>query len=183
MAKRSFSQMDAGGEWDEFFERMGSRLIGSLVLVSGDRTLAEECAQEAFARAFERWDRVRTFESPDAWVYRTAVNLARSSIRRAAMERRNQHRLITPAPLPDSATAIAVRDAVGHLPPRQRAVIVARFYLGLDVAQTARFGIELTEQNAELGRNECPGASSCFRDSGLGLRELVVGKIADGPRI
>ena len=138
MAKRSFSHIGAGGEWDEFFERVGSRLIGSLVLFSGDRSLAEECAQEAFARAFERWDRVRTFESPDAWVYRTALNLARSSIRRTAMERQNQHRLITPAPLPDSATAIAVRDAVGRLPARHRAVIVARFYLGLDVAQTAR---------------------------------------------
>ena len=39
---------------------------------------------------------------------------------------------------PDAAEAIAVREAVLALPPRQRAVIVSRFYLGLDVAESAR---------------------------------------------
>lgn len=42
----------------------------------------------------------------------------------------------TPA-LPDATDAIALRDAVRMLAARQRAVIVARFYLGLDVAETA----------------------------------------------
>ena len=40
--------------------------------------------------------------------------------------------------MPDVTDAIAVRDAVLALPARQRAVIVSRFYLGLDVAETAR---------------------------------------------
>ena len=45
--------------------------------------------------------------------------------------------MVTPA-LPDATDAIAVRNAVHTLATRQRAVIVARFYLGLDVAETAR---------------------------------------------
>lgn len=138
MAKRSLSQMDAGAEWTEFFTQVSPRLIGSLVLICGDRGLAEECTQEALARAFERWPHVATMASPEAWVFRTGMNLARSSFRRAAMERRNRHRLVALAPLPDSTTAIVVRDAVGRLPARQRAVIAARFYVGLDVAETAR---------------------------------------------
>ena len=76
--------------------------------------------------------------SPEAWVYRTAFNLARSSFRRVAAERRANSRLRAPLPLPDAAEAIAVRDAVRALPARQRAVVISRFFLGLDVEETAR---------------------------------------------
>ena len=137
MAKRYQSQMDARGEWEEFFARVSPKLVGALILMCDDRGLAEECAQEALVRAFERWPQVRSMASPTGWVFHTGFNLARSSFRRTAIERRNRHRLIVLSPLPDSATAIAVRDAVTRLPARQRAVIVARYYLGLDVAETA----------------------------------------------
>ncbi len=39
--------------------------------------------------------------------------------------------------MPDTATAVAVRAAVSALPPRQRAAILARYYLDLDVAASA----------------------------------------------
>jgi RNA polymerase sigma factor (sigma-70 family) len=129
---------DHAGDQERFFARIAPRLVGSLTLYCGDRSLAEEFAQEALARAFERWTRVGAMASPEAWTYRTAFNLARSSFRRSANERRARDRTGGAVPLPDAAEAIAVRDAVVALPPRQRAVIVARFYLGLDVAETAR---------------------------------------------
>jgi RNA polymerase sigma-70 factor (ECF subfamily) len=110
-----------------------------LVLYCGDRGVAEELAQEALARAVERWGRVATMHSPDAWVYRVAFNLARSGFRRRAAERRATARLagIAPAPPDDTASAVAVRAAVHALPPRQRAVVIARFYGGLSVPETA----------------------------------------------
>jgi RNA polymerase sigma-70 factor, ECF subfamily len=129
---------DRDGEIERFFARVAPRLVGSLTLYCGDRVLAEELAQEALTRAVERWSRVGAMASPEAWTYRTAFNLARSSFRRSAGERRARTRMSAAAPLPDTTDAIAVRDAVVALPPRQRAVIVARFYLGLDVAETAR---------------------------------------------
>jgi RNA polymerase sigma-70 factor (ECF subfamily) len=124
---------------DRFCRALSPRLVGSLVLFCGDRGLAEELAQEALARAFERWDRVSRMDAPEAWVYRTAFNLARTQGRRRTLERRAQRQLaLAPAPaLPDSATAVALRDAVAALPPRQRAAVVARFYAGLSVAQAA----------------------------------------------
>lgn len=70
-------------------------------------------------------------------MYRTAFNLARSRFRRLAVERRVHRLSPVAAGLPDSATAVAVRAAVLALPPRQRAAIVARYYLDLDVASTA----------------------------------------------
>ena len=129
--------MEFDEEWRAFYETFGSRLIGSVVLFCGDRERSEDCAHEALVRAFERWDRVRVCASPEAWVYRTALNLVRSSFRRDAVERRHRHRLIALPALPDTATALAVRDAVQRLPERQRSTIIARFYLGLDVAETA----------------------------------------------
>ena len=127
---------EAGPE--RFCADVGPRLVGSLTLYCGDRLLAEELAQEALARAIERWVRVGRMAAPEAWVYRTAFNLARSSFRRAAAERRARTRLPHAAAMPDATDAIAVRDAVQALPPRQRQVIIARYYLGLDVAETAR---------------------------------------------
>jgi RNA polymerase sigma factor (sigma-70 family) len=73
-------------------------------------------------------------------VYRTAFNLARSWAARRRAEQR-AHRRWTgtsrPPALPDAPTAIAVRQSVAGLPPRQRAAIVARFYAGLTVDETA----------------------------------------------
>lgn len=123
---------------EQFCERIGPRLVGSLALFCGDRMLAEEFAQEALTRAIERWTRVSMMASPEAWTYRTAFNLARSSFRRSAVARRARGPACGVVSLPDSAESIALRDAVVALPHRQRAVIVARFYLDLDVAETAR---------------------------------------------
>ncbi len=125
---------------DAFCRDLGPRLVGSLQLYCGDRATAEELAQEALARAFERWDRVGTMASPEAWTYRVAFNLAKSGIRRRAAERRAHRRwradrvIVAGEP---SAAAVAVRDAVAALSPKQRAVIIARFYGGLSVKETA----------------------------------------------
>jgi RNA polymerase sigma-70 factor (ECF subfamily) len=127
-------------DFDAFCRGLGPRLVGSLVLYCGDRAVAEELAQDALASAFERWDRVAVMASPEAWTYRVAFNLARSGFRRRAAERRAQHALRSdPVHSPaDAETVFAVRAAVAALAPRQRAAIVARFYAGLTVAETAQ---------------------------------------------
>lgn len=150
------------------------RLVGSLVLYCGDRLVAEELAQEAMARAWERWDRVGVMASPEAWIHRVAFNLARSWFRRRGAERRAMQRVsgaAAPPPLPDIASAVAVRDAVAALPGRQRAVVIARFYGGLSVKETATVlgcspGAVKTHTSRALSR---------LRASGLGdLEEVTV---------
>ena len=120
-----------------FCRRVRPRLVGALVLYCGDAAVAEELAQEALLRAWTRWPRI---DDPEPWTYRVAFNLARSRFRRLAAERRAHGRVgVEPGfVLPDLAAAVAVRDAVADLPDRQRAALVARFYLGLDVAGAAR---------------------------------------------
>jgi RNA polymerase sigma-70 factor (ECF subfamily) len=111
-------------------------LVGSLALYCGDAGVAEELAQEALAKAWQRWDRL---DDPKAWTYRTAFNLASTWGRRRSAERRANRRASagrTPAEV-DRADVHAVRAAVAALPDRQRAVIVCRFFLTLDVRETA----------------------------------------------
>lgn len=113
-------------------------LVGTLELYVGQRATAEELAQEALVRAWQWWGQL---DHPRAWTYRCAFNLARSGFRRRQAERRANARVSSMASRvdvdPDSADAVAVRAAVAELTPRQREVVLARFYAQLTVAETA----------------------------------------------
>jgi RNA polymerase sigma-70 factor (ECF subfamily) len=82
--------------FEDFFHAHHARLFRALTLVTGNRNEAEELMQDAFLKLWERWDRVASLEDPAGYLYRTGMNLFRSRARR---------------------TAIAVRKAVGRLPP------------------------------------------------------------------
>jgi len=127
-------------EADNFVTRIRPRLVGSLTLYCGNRATAEDLAQEALIRTWMRWKKVREMNSPEAWTFRTAFNLANSWGRRRQAERRAVRRLEQSggdfAP-PDPTDVLAVRSAVGALPPRQRAAIVCRYFGGMNVADTA----------------------------------------------
>jgi RNA polymerase sigma-70 factor (ECF subfamily) len=127
-------------EASEFCDRIRDRLVGSLTLTCGDRGIAEELAQDTLVRVWERWPQVSRMASPEGWTFRTAFNLAGSWGRRRHAERRANRRSIPAVAATgtiDVAEIEAVRRAVSALPERQRAVIVARFYLGYDVAGAA----------------------------------------------
>jgi RNA polymerase sigma-70 factor (ECF subfamily) len=63
------------GEW--------GRIVASLIRLTGDWDLAEECAQDAFTRAIERWNRDGIPRNPGAWLSTTARNRAVDRLRRA----------------------------------------------------------------------------------------------------
>lgn len=127
-------------ECEDFLRDLHPRLVGGLTLQCGDPSLAEELAQETLARAWSRWDTVRTHGSPQAWAWRVALNLSSSWFRRRAAERRANARsgpVTDEAPSSDTADRLAVREALAVLPPRQRAVVVLRYFDDLSVADTA----------------------------------------------
>jgi RNA polymerase sigma-70 factor (sigma-E family) len=105
------------------------RLAG---LLSQDARVAEDLAQEAFARVFPKWDRV---ENPHAYLRVAIVNACRSWQSRRHTER-------VKLPLIASASSVelgfdALADAVAALPYRQRAVLVLRYYEGLRESEIA----------------------------------------------
>lgn len=115
-------------------------LVGALAHHCGDRWLAEEFAQESLVRAGDRWDRVRTMDSPVGWCFRVGANLSASWFRRRGAERRARARHGAPtgdAGVSDLIGAEAVRDALAMLTDRQRQAVVLRHLLGLTVDETA----------------------------------------------
>src|SRR4051812_11358932 len=89
---------DAGLPFESFFDLHYASVAKALVLIVGAAQQAEDLAEEAFARAWERWNQVRLMASPVGYVYRTAVNLNRNRLRRIGRELR---RLRPADPPPD----------------------------------------------------------------------------------
>lgn len=112
-----------------------AKLVATLVLATGDLDLAADAADEAFARALQRWDRVSRMASPSGWTFKVAVNHARRVARRRSLERRlllrRQPEVNVPAP------AGEVWHLVSRLSRRQREVVVLRYVADLPEATIA----------------------------------------------
>src|SRR5689334_9007539 len=64
------------------------RIVAALIRVTGDWTLAEDCAQDAFTAAVERWPVDGMPDNPGGWLMTVARNRATDVLRRASVERR-----------------------------------------------------------------------------------------------
>jgi RNA polymerase sigma-70 factor, ECF subfamily len=67
----------------EAFRSDWGRVVAYLIRVTGNWDLAEECAQDAFERALERWPRDGVPAAPSAWLVTTARNRALDRLRRS----------------------------------------------------------------------------------------------------
>jgi RNA polymerase sigma factor (sigma-70 family) len=113
-------------------------LYGALVLYCGSPELAEDLTQETLLRVWREWESVSAMEYPDRWALRVAFNLAKSGFRRLRVARRVAAAAGAPVPADvDPTDAIAIRAAVAKLPPRQRAVVVLRYFNDLSIADAA----------------------------------------------
>lgn len=79
------------------------RVVATLIRVTGDWDLAEECAQDAFARATETWPRDGVPRNPGAWLTTTARNRAIDRIRRARTNDAKLREVATVAPTDEPA--------------------------------------------------------------------------------
>jgi RNA polymerase sigma-70 factor (ECF subfamily) len=128
--------MDPTLGFDEWYRREHPRLAASLLVVSGDLDAATDSADEAFARALDRWSSVSRMASPTGWTYRVALNVLRRRMRRAQLERRVVRDVsgVPPLELPDPE----VWDAVARLPRRQRTAVVLRYVADLPEAEIGK---------------------------------------------
>jgi RNA polymerase sigma factor (sigma-70 family) len=126
-------------DFESFYLTRRVRLLRALVVVTRDVQAAEEVAQNAFVRVWERWDRISRMDDPEGYLYRTALNewfqLRRRAVRSAV--RIAAHRRAI-----DPLESVEDRDllsrALLELPPRQRAALVLTAYLGYDSEQAGR---------------------------------------------
>jgi RNA polymerase sigma-70 factor (sigma-E family) len=122
-----------------FYAGSYRRLLGQLFAVTGDLAEAENVLQEAYARAFARWSRVRDYDRPEAWVRRVAINLAAMAHRSLRRRARALLRLGPPPAVPAlGPDLIDLHDALRALPLGQRQVIVLHHLVGLPIDEVAR---------------------------------------------
>jgi RNA polymerase sigma factor (sigma-70 family) len=123
-------------DFEGFFRAEYDRLFRTMWLMSGSRAEGKDLAQEAMARAYERWDRVRAAQDPTAYLYKIALNLHRRRLRRA-LRRREAVPLPKADPALEAATRIDVLRAVSGLPRRQREALLLVEWVGLSSAEAA----------------------------------------------
>jgi RNA polymerase sigma factor (sigma-70 family) len=140
--------------FDEFFLAQHERLFQALYLLTGDRNEADDLAQEALLRAYERWDRVGSMDSPVGHVYRTALNLYRSRLRTLVVRAR---RAFATVPNEDFSGSVAashdVRRALARLPRGQRDALILVEWLGLGSEEAGRvLGLDASSVRGRLHR-------------------------------
>ena len=124
--------MKADPEFQELYRSEAQAVFSTVYLLCRDRDLAEDATQEAFARALERWSRLRTQPWLGGWVTTTALNVMRRSLRRS----RANHPPPPDEPEPD--LALWLWQEVGRLPARQQQAVVLHYRLDLPVVHVAR---------------------------------------------
>jgi RNA polymerase sigma-70 factor (ECF subfamily) len=107
-------------------------LTGYLVTLVGDTALAQDLTQEAFVRMFARW---RHVEHPRAYVYLTAVNLARHHWRRSRFEAVANQSVERLTEQSAPASDPWLRDLVERLPKRLRTPVLLHYYADLPIEQ------------------------------------------------
>lgn len=125
--------------FEAFFEDEKDRLLRVLSVITGSRGEAEDLAQEAFTRMFERWDGVGRMDDLAGYLHRTAMNLFRSQYRRARVALK---RATLSTPQRDVFEAVeewdAATQALARLTPRQRAALVLTEALGYSGEEAGR---------------------------------------------
>ena len=123
---------------ERFVAERGDRLLRTAALLAGSRADGEDLLQSALERLLRHWRRIDG--DPESYVRRTLYNLAADRWRHQQVRQRKAV-LFEPAPPVDPSAAVDLRDAVVRvlvrLPPRQRAVLVLRYFEQLSEAETA----------------------------------------------
>ncbi|MBU2667440.1 sigma-70 family RNA polymerase sigma factor [Actinoplanes bogorensis] len=122
-------------------EEHWGRLVATLIRVTGDWTLAEDCAQDALAVALERWPRDGVPDNPGGWLMTVARNRAIDVMRRAAVEERKlrEAAMIEPAP-PEEDDRLRLIFTCCHpaLALEARVALTLRTVAGVPTADIAR---------------------------------------------
>lgn len=136
-----FAGQDA---FEALFTQFERPIFGYLMRMTSDEQTARDLSQETFLRAWQHFSKLRTYDSPAAWLFRVATNLAISHLRRRST-------LVGSAQLLGDDDSPARSDPAMHfieydlvqrtllaLSPKQRATLVLREIYGLNCDEIAR---------------------------------------------
>jgi RNA polymerase sigma-70 factor (ECF subfamily) len=125
-------------EFTDLYEKHFSELAAQVCAYLGDATEAQDLVQEAFLRAWQRWDKVGGYEEPVAWVRRVAWNLATSKHRRNQVARKFLQKSsapeMAPAASPDHVALVA---ALRQVPAKRRQALVMHYMADMTISAIA----------------------------------------------
>ncbi|MFI2607240.1 SigE family RNA polymerase sigma factor [Kitasatospora sp. NPDC018619] len=170
-----------GGRRDEDFQAFAAARAGALyrsacLLTGGDTHLAEDLVQEALGRIYAQWHRTswfgggRRIDNPAGYAHTVLVRVFLSHrSRRSSGERPIGTVPDGAAPQGDPELRLALMDALGRLAPRDRAVLVLRYWEDRSVEETA------------VVLHSTPGAVRTQSHRALGRIRAVLGSSLDEP--
>ena len=151
-----------GDNFDTFVLARSGALVRFAHALCGDRYLAEDLVQTVLARAHGRWSSVVRSEWPEAYVRRMVIN-EHLSWRRRRSSAELASDLVPEPPGADGSEERAERDRtwrqLATLPPKQRAVLVLRYYEDLPDSEIAG----LLECSASTVRSQAARALATLR--------------------
>jgi RNA polymerase sigma-70 factor, ECF subfamily len=138
-------------DFETFFTRHEREVVGYLWRMTGEEQAARDLTQETFLRTWQRFDQVRAYDQPKAWLFRVATHLATGAKARQAWSQ-SEH-----ATQSDPGMRIVNQDAVLQtlqtLSPRDRAALVLHSVYGLTCAELGRsLGISRSAAKVTLWR-------------------------------
>jgi RNA polymerase sigma-70 factor, ECF subfamily len=126
-------------DFDEFYDASFRRVVGQVYAMVGSLTEAEDSVQEAYARAWQNWRKIRDYGDPEAWVRGVAFRIAVSSWRKAVNRLTAHRRQAAGEYEPGLSTdRLAVVSALQQIQPELRQVIVLHYLLDRSVEQIGR---------------------------------------------
>jgi RNA polymerase sigma-70 factor (ECF subfamily) len=146
--------MGNADDFDAFYLATRQRLLHQMYAMTGNLADAQDCVQEAYARAWQHWADVAQHVNPEAWLRTVAWRIAASRWRKlkngiAALTRHGPpgH---APEPSPDN---VALVEALKEIPEAQRRAIVLHHLVGLSVDEIAQeTGVAIGTVKARLSR-------------------------------
>ncbi|ACU98751.1 SigE family RNA polymerase sigma factor [Saccharomonospora viridis] len=134
-------------EFTEYFTAKRDSVRRTAYLLCGDWHRADDLAQTAFVALHRKWRKIRDRGAVDAYVRKTLVRAAIDESRRPWRRERHTDEVPETA-VPGTGGGDSLAEAVStradllaglaRVPPKQRAVLVLRYFEGLDVASVAR---------------------------------------------
>jgi RNA polymerase sigma-70 factor (sigma-E family) len=158
----------------EFVAGRSRELLRAGWLLTGDWALAEDLVQTALAATWPRWSQLARADRPDLYVRRVMVTTFLRWRRRRWNAEFSTGLLPDRPDRSDALAQVDVRASVAHalavLPPRQRVVVVLRYFADLSEAETARV------MGCSVGAVKSHAAKAFSRLRGVpGLAEIMTG--------
>jgi RNA polymerase sigma-70 factor (sigma-E family) len=129
---------DEPEDFEEFVRATGRRIHFAALMLCGDHHMAEDLTQTTYAKVYVRWSKISRIESPLAY---THAVLTHTFLSHRRLRRTSEQPVERLPELADGESDHAVRldlvTALRRLPPKDRAVLVLRYWEDVSVARTA----------------------------------------------